>query len=204
MEKAFLHGQSYETTDANGKPLRFTEGLIPSIRAYGESDNISDFLSNTDVRYAGKEWIDAGEEWMDETLSYIFKYGSNSKLAFCGTGAISGINRLAKANGFIQLKPTDAQYGLKVVEWLTSFGVIHLLRHPLMSYEATDRNAMVIFEADKLTYCHPRGRDTKLLKNRQSPGADAQVDEYLTECGLEYHHPEVCGYMTGVGQDNTQ
>jgi len=40
-------------------------------------------------------------------------------------------------------------------------------------------------DMEALTYRYLTNRDTKLLTNRQNPGEDSQVDEYLTECGLQ-------------------
>jgi hypothetical protein len=39
---------------------------------------------------------------------------------------------------------------------------------------------------------------------KQNTGAgrkDAKDEEYLTEAGLEYHHPIGWGYLTNVGKD---
>jgi hypothetical protein len=41
-------------------------------------------------------------------------------------------------------------------------------------------------------------RDTKLLRDRQSPDADATLDEFLTESGLEVHFEQVHGVLYNV------
>jgi hypothetical protein len=59
---------------------------------------------------------------------------------------------------------------------------------------------MLIFEPSKLKYRYVD--DTSFKKDRQDPGTDGSKDEYLTECGLEYHHPSAFGILNGMNQDN--
>jgi hypothetical protein len=201
MEKAFLWGIRSENTGANGKPERTTFGLIPAIRD-GASGNIFDYISDSD--YSGQTWVQGGEDWLDAKLEQVFRYGSQEKLAFAGSGALLGINRLAKTYGQINLQPKTKAYGIKVVEWITPFGVIYLKTHPLFSYETTDRNSMVVFEPAMLKYKYID--DTKFIgqKGDMTPtGVDGTEEEYLTEAGLEYHHPSKFGYFTGLNSANT-
>lgn len=202
MEKAFLFGIRTENTGANGKPERTTLGLIPAIKA-GAAANVNDYSLNSS--YSGQTWLQGGEDWLDAYLEQIFRYGAADKLAFAGSGALLGINKLAKATGQIQLNPTTTDYGLKVVEWITPFGVIHVKTHPLFSYEATTRNCMAIFEPSKLKYKYIS--DTMFKKDPAMKQAgftayDGTKEEWLTEAGLEYHHPTCFGYLTGFNTDN--
>lgn len=207
MELSFLWGIRTEGVGSNGKPERTTLGLINAIRA-GAADNCDDYSLN--VNYAAQPWTTGGEEWLDNMLEQIFRYGSQERLAFCGSGALLGINRLAKAAGQIQLTPQSTSYGLKVMEWITPFGVIHLMTHPLFSYDATTRNMMVLFEPKNLQYrfitdteffdesnakSHPVGYGSGRI--------DGTQEEFLTEAGLEYHHPITNGILNGVGVDST-
>ena len=204
MEKAFLFGIRTENTGSNGKPERTTLGLIPAIKS-GASDNVNDYSLNSD--FSGQTWLQGGEEWLDTYLEQIFRYGANDKLAFAGSGAILGINRLAKSGGQIQLSNVSTtDYGLKVANWTTPFGVIHVKTHPLFSYEATTRNCMVIFEPAKLKYKYIS--DTMFKKDPAMKQAgftayDGTKEEWLTEAGLEYHHPTCFGYLTGFNTDNS-
>ena len=197
MEKAFLWGIRTENTGANGKPERTTLGLIPSIRTNVPA-NVVDYTQDSD--YSGQSWLTGGEEWLDAKLEVIFRYGSMEKLAFAGSGALLGINRLAKAGGQINMKAREVAYGIKVTEWITPFGSIYIKTHPLFSYEVTNRNSMVIFEPKLLKYKYID--DTKFIKDQEAKGTDGSKDEYLTECGLEYHHPSATGYFTGLNTDN--
>lgn len=204
MEKGFFWGIKTENVGTNGKPERTTMGLIQAIKT-GAPSNV--FNYPTDPLYTADTWITSGEEWLDNSLEVIFRYGSSEKLAFAGSGAILGINRLAKAAGQINLTPMATSYGLKVMQWITPFGTINLMTHPLFSYEVTTRNLMVILEPAMLKYRYID--DTMFMSmdtTKVSPSherLDGTKEEWLTECGLEYHHPLKFGLLNGVGLNNT-
>lgn len=206
MEKAFFWGIKTENVGTNGKPERTTMGLIQAIKT-GAPSNV--FNYSTDANYTGDPWVGtngSGEEWLDRSLEVIFRYGSADKLAFAGSGAILGIQRIAKFTGQINLTPMSTSYGLKVTQWITPFGTINLMTHPLFSYEATTRNLVVICEPSMLKYRYID--DTTFMSQdatKVSPSherLDGTKEEWLTECGLEYHHPLKFGMLQNVGRDN--
>ena len=203
MEKAFLFGIRSENTGVNGKPERTTMGLIPATKA-GAPNNTSDFTLS--AAYSGQLWLEGGENWLDSMLEVIFRYGSMEKMAFIGSAALLGINRLAKSSGQIQLTPMTVSYGLKVMEWITPFGVIYLKTHPLFSYEATTRNAMIVFEPMNLKYRFIDDTTFMSAPDNEVDSSherfDGTMEEWLTECGLEYHHPTTFGWLTGIGNNN--
>ncbi|MBT7187988.1 hypothetical protein HN911_11740, partial [Candidatus Bathyarchaeota archaeon] len=75
------------------------------------------------------------------------------------------------------------------------------------SYEATNRNSMVIFEPKQVRYKYITDTMFKADKSDMEgggTGVDGKQEEYLTEAGLEFHHGEKSGYLNGVGLDNDQ
>jgi len=203
MEKAFLWGIRTENTGANGKYERTTLGLINAIKDNSSSTTL-DYVSDSD--FSGQSWIQGGEDWLDESLEVIFRYGGTEKLALVGSGAMLGIQKLAKTYGSIQLTPASKTYGIDIRTWLTPFGTIHLKTHPLFSYNAVDRNTMIVFEPQKLKYKYISDTtfyDDPDKKNTGANRVDGTDEEWLTECGLEYHHPTAFGYLTGFNQTNT-
>ncbi len=207
MELAFLWSIMTENTGSNSKPERTMRGLIPFIRQYA-AGNVSDF--RTAAAYAGTTWIQntGGVLWFNTMLEQMFRYGDTEKLAFCGSGALLGIQRLAMANGTINLVPTTTAFGIQVVEWITPFGKLYLKTHPLFSYDAVTRDMMVIFEPSKINYryitdttYYPDG-----LKDHPGRGGgrlDGLDEEYLTECSLEMTNPYGCGLLTGLNNDSS-
>lgn len=201
MEKAFIWGIPTEGTGDNGKPERTTGGLIYNITTNG--GNVSDYTTQTD--FTDVTWLDSGEEWLDQELEEIFRYGSNERLAFAGSGVILAINKLIKEYGNFDFTPKTKSYGINVTEWHTPFGMINIMRHPLFSYETTNRYSMVVFDPADLTYRYIT--DTTFYpdpdkKNTGRGRIDGTDEEYLTECGLEFHHPSKCAWLNGFNQDN--
>lgn len=211
MEKSFMLGIPTEKTGSNGKPIRTTLGLIPAIRGGytghgGDAGTVTDYISDSD--YSGQSWLQGGEHWLDTQLEIMFRYGSQDRLAFCGSGTLLAINRLVKNSGSYEISSKTVDYGLKVREWITPMGVINLMTHPLMSLEPTLRNSMIAFEPSGLRFRYIT--DTTFRKAQDITKKDAEwtdrdgiKEEYLTEAGLEYHHPIGWGYFTGLGSDNT-
>ena len=201
MEKGFLWGIATETTGANGKPERTTMGLIPFTVAQGGV--VSDFETQTD--WQNTTWLADGEEWLDYQLEQVFRYGGDERLAYCGSGVILAINKLVKEYGNYDFTPKTTDYGIKVMQWTTPFGVVYMKRHPLFSYEVTNRNTMICFEPKELTYRYITDTtfyDDPDKKNTGRGRIDGTDEEFLTECGLELHHPSKNGYFNGFGQDN--
>lgn len=205
MEKNTLWGVRTERVGDNGLPERTTQGIIPTIRSQAPQ-NISDFRVWSAANAGGAGWIedDAGEIWLDTMLEQIFRYGATEKLAFCGSGALLGINRLVKARGNFIFTPQTKSYGIQVVEWVTAFGKINLMTHPMFSFEPTNRNCMLILEPKNLKYQFITDTTFFPDSDKQNTGytrRDGQKEEFLTEAGYEMHHPSTFGYLTGVGLD---
>lgn len=199
MERARIWGIPTETTGANGKPERTSGGILHFIRQNAAS-NVSDYRT----AYSGVTWATSGKVWLDTMMEQLFRYGKTEKLALCGSGALLGINQVAEASGQYQLNAKATSYGIQVVELVSPFGVLYLKRHPLFSYNTTDRNSMLVLEPEKL---RTRTIDDTFFKPDESEkkstgaGRDGVEEEFLTEDGLELHHPECFGYLSGVGQN---
>lgn len=201
MEKAFLWGIRYLGTGDNGKPEYTTGGIIRKITTHR-------YNYKTDTDYSGKTWLQGGKDWLNAKLAQIFKYGSDTRLCYAGVGAIAAINQLAENYGTIQLRPGQAEYGIKVMEWMTPFGVIYLKRHPLFSYNTFNNYSMLLLEPKNLKYRYMKDRDThfrpdKRLKDGTWTDRDAIKEGYLTEAGVEMHIEPTFAYLNGVGVLNT-
>jgi hypothetical protein len=164
---------------------------------------VSNFTTQT--TFQNVTWLDAGEEWLDYILEIVFRYGSSDRLALCGSGVILAINKLIKEYGNYDFSIKTKAYGLNVREWYTPFGMINMMTHPLFSYDTTDRNSMIIFEPKDLKYRFIDDTTFYPDPDKQNTGRgriDGTDEEWLTECGLEFHHPIKCAYLTGFGSDN--
>ena len=167
MEKQYFFGSGVEDT-TGAQPERTTKGLFFFI-----TTNADDFNDSVTV-----------DNW-NAYLRDVFEDGKNEKMHFCGNQQIVVFNKIAETQGQINISPRSDTYGLQVMTWLTPFGTLAIKQHPLFSKNPTFKDWGFTVEMSRIHYRHLRGRDTKYLRNRQSPGHDATKDEFMTECGLE-------------------
>jgi len=203
MEKALFWSTLSETIGDNNKPERTMLGIVPAILTYAP-DNVKDFTFDSD--YSGDTWLQSGEDFLDKMFEQIFRFGKDEKLAFCGSGAMLGIAKLAKTYGHINLTPMSNAFGIKTIEWVTPFGSVHLKRHPLFSFEPTNRNSMVVIEPSRFEYMYIDDTfykaDDTMRKGGQI-GVDGILEEFITEMCLRYSFMLTGGYLNGVGLDST-
>lgn len=203
MERAFLFGERYSGTGDNGKPIRFTRGIVNWIKSDSDAVN-SDF--SLDSGYSGKTWLQGGEDWLEDKLEVVRRWNdSKDLLGLCGSGVTKALTRLAKANGYIQLQPTTEAYGLSVVKWIASGITINLVEAPLFNSEETDRDRLIVGDPRRLVYRYID--DTTFLEDPSDKIAgytrrDASDELYLTEAGLELHHAKGWANLKGFAKNN--
>ncbi len=163
IERAFLFGKRGINTGGT-HPKRYSGGIIPTILTYAT---------------AGVDTEAEFEAWLETA----FAHGNTEKYLFASATVISMINGWAK--GKLETLSTDKTYGLRITRYESPHGTVNLIKHPLLT-GTTYGNYAVMLDMECLTYRYLSNRDTKLLTNRQAPGEDSRVDEYLTECGLQF------------------
>jgi hypothetical protein len=211
MEKAFIWGIPTETNGAGAtddKPERTTGGIIHFVRNNVPANFNSYDLNST---YTGKKWTDegGGELWLDTMLELLFRFGTGERIGLCGSGVLFGIQQLVKAGAHMNITPMTTSYGLKVIEWVTPFGNLYLKVHPLLSQEPSTRKKCIILEPKNLkfryiddTVFYGEGERGEAAPGTNYQRVDATNEEYLTEAGLELHHPDTFMILDGFGSDN--
>ena len=187
IERAMFFGVKHEANGSTAQPTRYTGGLINSLT------NVVDI--NTDyASYGGTGAGQMTEEGFDNLLiSTIFKYGSSQKIAFVGENVANQLQQIGKDRW--QPTAVDGTYGVMLTRYQSFAGDLMVHLHPQFRQIPGMKNAMVIVDFPYLSYRYLEGRDTQLLENRQSPDLDAQLHEYLTECGLELIQDKVHAYI---------
>ena len=189
IERAMFFGKKDEDNASSAQPRRFTGGLMTSL------------TNKWDVGTASSSAINAAdgiltEEEFDLALTEtIFKFGSNSKIAFVGAKVANHLQQFGKD----RWQPTQVEgaYGVNLTRYSTFAGDLMVHLHPQFRQIPGMDTAMVIVDFPYLSYRYLEGRDTQLLEGRQNPGADTEVSEYLTECGLELMQDKVHAVIEG-------
>jgi hypothetical protein len=162
IERSFFFGKLKKDTTGT-HPKRYTQGIINAISTYASAN------------------VDTEAEF-DAFLENAFAHGSPEKYAFCSPAFLSQIDQWAKNK--LQVMQGANTYGVRILQYITPHGTLNLIKHKLLTGTPFG-NYIVVTDMVNLTYKYLQNRDTKLLTNRQSPGDDELVEEYLTEAGLK-------------------
>ncbi|MFA5445145.1 MAG: DUF5309 family protein [Bacteroidales bacterium] len=181
IEKAFWFGQKkLDTTGTQGHARRATGGIDEFITSG------SSYVQNQGGPITAPD--------MNTFLREAFTYGNSTKLMFAGGIVLQAINEIAR--GQITTKTGDTTYGIRISEWQTPFGVINLVHNPLFVEDYA--GAAYLLDMECFRYRFMEGRDTKLETNIQAPDVDGEVDQYITEAGLERKQAPRHAILKGV------
>lgn len=181
IERAFWFGQKdTDTGGTQGHTRRGTGGVLEFIET-----------SNSYVQNQGG--ILTAPDF-NTFLREGFTYGNDTKYFMCGGLILQAINEFAR--GQIQMRPLEKSYGMNISEYVTAFGKINIIHNPLFVEDFAGYGFLLDMECFKYRYM--ANRDTKLYTNIQAPDVDGQVDQYLTEAGLQRIQAAKCALIKGV------
>jgi hypothetical protein len=179
MEFAFLFGKPIEFTGSNGKPQRLTGGLRHFV-----TTNATVFVTTpTETTFLN-------------AVTPVFDFdggGGNERIIFAGNGALTSLNKLAKAGMQVRTDEVVKLYGMQLQRWIIPQGTFLLKTHPLMNTHGRYTNSMFVVDPSALKYRFLR--DTKMEDDIQANDADEQKGQWLTECGLEIRHQRTMAYI---------
>lgn len=185
IERALIFGKRVIGVK-NGQPFRNMNGLNAMI--------------TTNVTAAGgtTSWTQ-----MDAFLQGIFarniKGKPNERIAFTGNQGLSVMNQIARLNATTYIEPGQTEFGINVHKWITPFGDISLMTHPLMTESPLWTKDLYIF--------HPGAIETRWLRKTHMDaydsdgtraGVDADYGVYTSELSVEYHVQRTGGRLTGL------
>jgi len=170
----------------NNKPFRTMDGVVNQI-----TTNVSAQSTNT-------TWEDINT-FLQTIFERNIKGKPNERIAFCGNTVLSVLNEIAKLNSQINIVPGETEFGLKINKWLTPFGDVTLMTHPLMNENPIWTKEMYVLHpgAIKLKYLRRTMHDGD-DKNGSRSGVDADNGVYTTECSIEYGAELTGGIYTGI------
>jgi flagellar hook-basal body complex protein FliE len=179
IERAMFFGKKHESSGSTAQPRRFTGGLINTLSNVIDRSSASNTMT---------------EDQFDRSLiEDIFAFGSKQKIMFCGAKVAGHLQKFGKDRWSPHV--IEDTYGVSLTGYETFAGTLAVHLHPQFRMVPGMENAAVIVDFPYLKYRYMEGRDTSLLRDRQSPDADAVKHEYLTECGLELLQDKVHTYI---------
>lgn len=181
IERAYWFGEKKEVVGPDNKPLRLTGGILESINAAGNvQDEASSGLTESEFRNFLRD--------------YAFKFGSSEKYFFCGNIVLGYLESFSA--GKLQTVPGEKTYGVEVRKYISSFGSLNIVRHPM--FDKQYAGIGIIIDLSTIKHCPLNGRDTVLETNIQENDADEQVDQYKSEVGLQRTNFDKNALLKGV------
>ena len=140
------------------------------------------------------------EPTLEAALEPIFEHtaSGDTRTLFASAPLITVLDMLA-VDKIRTVSDSSLTYGIAVKEYQTSHGKLLIVKHRLLGAVGTPLGRGGIFvDTKKLQQRTLAGRATKMMKNRQNPGVDGWVDEYIAEVGLQFENAEVHGQIKNV------
>lgn len=190
LERAFWFGKK-STGTLNGKPWRTTQG----IDAFIPTEN--------------KETYDNGEVSLDRlevSLEKIFRFGGSEKMAFGGNAGLLALGQAVRKNSQYNIQAGVKEYGMDVTRFTSPFGTIVFKTHPMFNQLTPPAGAtynginhrLYVLEMKNIRYRYFKNDDMRYETKLEIPGADGYKEGYLSECGLEVHHPKTHYRLDGL------
>lgn len=194
LEFACLFGHKYETTGSNGKPKRYTGGLLEFLQANyttGTKPTIATISSATTT----------GEDDLLNAVYQVFDFNNdtsgNERIVLAGNKFLNYMNQWARDSSSTQInfEGTVKAYGMELMKWIIPQGTIYVKTHPLMNTNTRFTNGAFIIDPSGVRYRPMKSRDTKFKDNIQLPDEDTTKGQWLTECGTEFNHLRAMRYL---------
>jgi hypothetical protein len=181
IERAFWFGEKKsDTSGTMGHPRRATGGVL-------------EFILSNNAYVQNQGGVLTAPDF-NTFLREAFTYGNDTKTLFCGGLILQAINEFAR--GQIQMRPLEKSYGMQISEYVTAFGRINIIHNPLFVEDYAGYGFLL--DMDCFKYRYMNNRDTKLFTNIQANDTDGEVDQYMSEVGLQRVQAPKCALLKGV------
>jgi len=136
-----------------------------------------------------------------EIMRNVFKKGSSRKIALCAPIVIDAFCYFKKDP--LIMKPSDEWYNLKIGRFESGQGELTLVKVRQLEGDPGNPDglfggSMIIFDPEYVTYRHFQDDDTHLETNVQNNDDHGQIDEYLSDVGLEMNVAIAHGVATRI------
>lgn len=194
-DAALFHGEDIERSIMfgkralgvkNGNPFRTMNGLDAQV------------ITNVTAAGGTTSWTQL-DAFLQTIFSRNIKGKPNERIAFCGNGALSVLNQIAKVNSTTYIEPGQTDFGIKVSKWMTPYGDISLMTHPLMTENPTWTKDLKVYHPGAIeTRWLRRTNEDRYDKDGDRAGVDADFGVFTSELSIEYHVQKTAGRLTGL------
>jgi hypothetical protein len=167
----------------NGKPFRTMDGILTMIT----TNVVTEGSSTTYLELLN---------FLQDVFAKNIKGKPNERIAFCGNTVLNVIDQLVLKQGTMNIAPGQTEFGMKVTKWMTPFGDISLMTHPLFNESPLWTKDLYVLHpgAIRMRYL----RRTKPTDYPADQGADGDFGVLTTEMSVEYAAELTGGKFTGI------
>jgi hypothetical protein len=194
MEQAFMFGHKYETTGSNGKPIRYTGGLMEYLGAdYHATDKPTIATISSATTTGEDDFLNATYQVFD----YNMDMAGDERIVFAGNGFMNYLNKWARDAGSTRINFDSIVdvYGMKLQRWVIPQGTMYIKTHPLMNVNSRFTNGAFVVDPGCLRYRPMKSRDTTFKDNIQANDEDSRKGQWISEAGVEYNHLRAMRYL---------
>lgn len=185
IERSIIWGRRSQGVQ-NGKPFRTMNGIIPLIVTNAEVQ--SSDVSYTDLR-----------DFLEGIFAVNVKGKPNERIAFCGNTVIGVIDSIVLHHSHMNISVGQTEFGMNVRKWMTPYGDISLMTHPLMNESPYfTKDLYVIHPGCVETLYMDKTFEDRYDANGQRAGVDADYGVYTTEMTMRYMAERTGGKFTGI------
>lgn len=123
------------------------------------------------------------------------RYGRSEKLFFCGENLLRCLHHYGQQK--MNIFQEDNTLGFKCMRYRSPFVDLLVIRHPLFRTTATAQMGLIV-DPDNFKRRPLRGRDLRLLENRENNDVDGIKGEFMAELGFEVSLEETHMFINGV------
>lgn len=170
----------------NSKPFSMMDGIVTM------------FSTNVSAQSTNVTWTDI-DAFLQNIFEINIKGQPNERIAFCGNSVVGVLNRIAALESTINIEPGETEFGMKIRRWMTPYGDITLMTHPLMNESPHFTKDLIVIHpaAVEIRYMRKTHEDAYDADGRRA-GVDADYGVYTTEMSLSYMAEATGGVYTGI------
>ncbi len=170
----------------NGRPFRTMDGVLAQI------------VTNVETQGGDTTQDELNAHW-EAVFGRNIKGKPNERIAFCGNSVITTINSIARIDGVNNLSPGQTEFGFKITKWMTPYGDLSLMTHPLFNESP--------LWTENLYTLHPGAIRMRWLRRTHEDsndrdgtraGADSDFGVFTSELCVEYRAELTGGKFTGI------
>lgn len=197
LEKAFLFGKKYETTGGNGKPKRYTGGLL-----YFLAQAVAAGSTHCIKIWSATPTVDTFFDSVYKVWDYNpgGSTAGTERIVFAGNGFLNRLNKIARGDTGTRINYDGVvkAYGMKLMQFILPQGTLLIRTHPLMNVHSLFSSSAFVIDPSGIVYRYLR--DTHPQDNIQANDADTHKGQWLSECGVEFHHLKCMQYHGAFDQ----